>query len=267
MMDKERFSGLVGRDVPSRGETIRDQACAVNTSPIAQSKNDSQPVFGAKRWALNGDAFYGANDTHDRIPAGLYRCAMNPNVGPVLLKQTVKTDNLLELPDDAVASVLDEFNLFWTVEHKFRERGFVFKRGYLLWGPPGSGKTSGLQLMIKRLIDDHDGVVLFIDAPQDAAYCLQLLRSIEANRPVICVMEDIDALVHRYGENEYLALLDGEAQVDRICFLATTNYPERLDKRFVDRPSRFDTIKYVGMPTGAARKMYLENREPTLSKS
>ena len=45
----------------------------------------------------------------------------------------------------------------------------------------------------------------------------------------------------------------------------TTNYPERLDKRFVDRPSRFDTIKWIGMPSAAARKVYLQAKEPSLT--
>jgi hypothetical protein len=48
-------------------------------------------------------------------------------------------------------------------------------------------------------------------------------------------------------------------------FLASTNYPDRLDRRFVDRPSRFDTIRYVGMPTGAARRAYLKTKEPSLT--
>ncbi|MGH6791962.1 MAG: hypothetical protein ACRECF_04400 [Methyloceanibacter sp.] len=44
-----------------------------------------------------------------------------------------------------------------------------------------------------------------------------------------------------------------------------TNYPERLDKRFVDRPSRFDTVAYIGMPTAASRAAYLKAKEPSLS--
>jgi SpoVK/Ycf46/Vps4 family AAA+-type ATPase len=74
-----------------------------------------------------------------------------------------------------------------------------------------------------------------------------------------------DALIERHGENEFLALLDGEAQVDNIVFLSSTNYPERLDRRFVDRPSRFDTIKYIGMPSAGARHLFLNAKEPSLT--
>lgn len=222
------------------------------------------PAFSARRWAANDGVFYGANETYDAMPCGLYRCGMSPNVGPFLTKQNIETDNLLELPDDSSTRIIVEFGMFWKIGDKFRERGFLQKRGFLLWGPPGSGKTSCVHILIKRLIEDHDGIVLIIDEPGIASACLRMVRHVEPKRPIVAIMEDIDALIDRHGENLYLALLDGEAQVDNIVFVATTNYPERLDARFVDRPSRFDTIRYVGMPSSAARRVYLSAKEPSL---
>lgn len=127
-----------------------------------------------------------------------------------------------------------------------------------------SGKTSLLNLLINRIIQNQNGVVLFLDNPVCAARCLRMLRMIEPTRPIVAIMEDLDALVHRHGEHEYLALLDGEAQVDRVVFVSTTNYPEKLDRRFCDRPSRFDTVQYIGMPLAKARKAYLQAKEPDL---
>lgn len=232
--------------------------------PVPEPEQMSGIISGQRRWAANQDTFYGAAQTYDELPAGLYRCSVHPNLGPILLKQSVETDNLLELPDDAARSIIGEFEQFWKIAPSFVERGFLHKRGFLLWGPPGSGKTSAVHLLVQRLIRDYDGIVLLLDHPQIAAHGLQMIRNIEPKRPMIAIMEDLDALIQKFGENEYLALLDGEAQVDNIVFVATTNYPEMLDRRFVDRPSRFDTVRYIGMPSAAAREMYLSSKEPSL---
>jgi SpoVK/Ycf46/Vps4 family AAA+-type ATPase len=57
-------------------------------------------------------------------------------------------------------------------------------------------------------------------------------------------------------------MLDGETQIQNVVYVATTNYPERLDKRFVDRPSRFDTIRKIDMPNAEARKAYIKAKLP-----
>ena len=67
----------------------------------------------------------------------------------------------------------------------------------------------------------------------------------------------MDAIIDNYGEVSLLAMLDGEHQTDNVVYIATTNYPERLDARFINRPSRFDEIIKIGMPRAAARQYYL----------
>src|SRR5581483_10359657 len=91
-----------------------------------------------------------------------------------------------------------------------------------------------------------------------------VLRRIEPARPMISIMEDLDALVQRHGDHGFLALLDGETQISNVVHVATTNYPEYLDRRFVDRPSRFDTIMLVDMPAAEARRVYFKAKEPAL---
>lgn len=217
-----------------------------------------------RRWSYNGDTHWPASETTDRLDAGFYRFDHQPNIGPCVIRSSISVDNLIRLPDTAAAEVLSEFAQFWTLRERFAARGFLHKRGILLWGPPGSGKTSSLMQMAADIIAQHEGIVCQIENAALAGACLQQIRKIEPDRPIVALIEDLDALVNRHGENEYLSLLDGEAQVDRIVFVATTNYPERLDKRFVDRPSRFDTVRWIGMPTAAARRVYLQAKEPSL---
>lgn len=241
-----------------RGEIANAPDAAVAASKENDPRFDGGYTDGVRRWAASDTYFWAAKQTFDELPAGLYKCGEAPGIGCYLDKQPVRTDTLLVLPDEVSATVLSEFTQFWTLKKSFLEHGFLHKRGFMLWGPPGSGKTSLIQLMIQTIIEKMNGIVVYIDHPQIASRCLQMARKVEQDRPFICVLEDLDALVEKWGENEYLSLLDGESQVNNVIFVATTNYPEKLDKRFVDRPSRFDTITYVGMPNSDARKAYFE---------
>lgn len=68
--------------------------------------------------------------------------------------------------------------------------------------------------------EDYNGIAILIERPQYAVSCLQVLRSVEPDRQAIGILEDLDALVENHGESQYLALLDGESQVDRMIYVA-----------------------------------------------
>jgi len=264
MSEEQEFFESVGTS------KSKNAGVATSTQPTADEHGENVLITNVgsySAWAQIDNAFHGVAQTHSNIPSGVYRCEVSSRVGPLLYKQVVSTDNLFQLPDSASQDVIKEIIKFRNLKDNFKKYGYLHKRGILLWGPPGSGKTATVNLLSNLIINEENGIALFIDHPGAASQCLQLVRRIEPNRPIVAIFEDIDALVERYGENEYLSLLDGEAQVDNIVFVATTNYPERLDKRFVDRPSRFDTIKYVGMPNEAARRFYLLNKLSALPKS
>jgi hypothetical protein len=235
-----------------------DECVEVNSNPAGSTEH------AERRWAANDEKFWACSATYDNLPPGLYKPKHSNNIGYFVERQIVDTDDLLLLPDSDSEAVVSEIERFWELKPQFESRGFIHKRGILLWGDPGSGKTSTIQLVIKNIIESG-GIALFIDHPQTSTSCLQMIRRIEPSRPIIAIMEDFESLVREYGDAEYLAMLDGESQVGYVAFVATTNYPEKLDKRFIDRPSRFDTIKKIPMPTPNAREHYFTHKEPSLT--
>lgn len=221
-----------------------------------------KPPAGVRRWSIRGDAWYAFGDTADTLERGLYETGDSP-FGFFLKRKRLVTDDLLRFPDSATAAVLAEIELFWQRKEEFSKRGLLHKRGVLLWGPQGSGKTACV-VHLSEAIVQLGGIAVYLDCPDEAASCLAMIRQIEPDRPIVGLLEDIDTLIETYGESAYLSLLDGESQVGNIMFVATTNYPEKLDKRFLDRPSRFDTVQYVGMPSAELRRAYLHAKEETL---
>lgn len=236
---------------------------SVTAAPDQPSSPNVNVMSDAKMWAVRGEDYFPCEQTVPSLPPGQYAIGHSENRGLYFIKKKVCLDNLLVFPDSASDDVLSEIEYFWEQEHAFRKFGFLWKRGILLWGPAGSGKSSILQLLSQKIVD-RGGFSVYVDVPSIDARGLEILRRIEPIRPIVVMIEDIDAIVRRHGEAETLALLDGELQIDNVTFVSTTNYPERLDKRLINRPSRFDIVKKVGMPSATARRVYLEHKHPDL---
>src|SRR5581483_11494126 len=110
-----------------------------------------------------------------------------------------------------------------------------------------------------RDIVNMGGVVINFSNPDVFMMGMRTLRQIQPDVPVIVIMEDVDAILEHYNESSVLNILDGADKIDNTVFIATTNYPEELSDRIVDRPSRFDKRFKVPMPDAKVRAFYLEH--------
>ncbi len=264
----------VGQDIDDMREfskKVHGNVKAFNVSQTAVEVDPPLPLHSdvkmtdVKMWAVADDAYIGCESSINELPAGPYLIRISADKGVYFKKHTISTDDLLPLPDSASSEIIDQLKRFWLLEEHFRSFGFLWKRGILLWGPPGSGKTSTIHLTSKDVISKN-GLTIFIEDPPVAILGLQILRKIEPKRKIVVILEDLDAMATHH-QSSLLALLDGENQIDNVVYIATTNYPERLDNRFINRPSRFDVIKKIGMPNPSARRMFLENKNTRLRKN
>ena len=249
-------------------ESDTDQRTLADAETIDESVLEATLEKTSTYWTstADGSLFWSTNNVQESLPPGLYKCVYTEKTGYSFQKLIVSTDDLIPLPDTASAQIVSEIDKFWTLKSAFKQRGFLHKRGVLMYGEPGSGKTASIQLLIQKMINEG-GMAIYADDPHVLTSSLQMLRRIEPERRVIVILEDFETLTDRQNrENEWLSVLDGEAQIDDVVFLATTNYIDKLDKRFTDRPSRFDLVAPVPMPGVIARALFLEHKEKTLSK-
>lgn len=216
-----------------------------------------QNPFTRRQWARAGGNYTLIGDTTDILPPGFYDISVDQAGTLFFIPIRPRTDKLLRFPDAATDEIISEIETFWTREKTFSDYGLPFKRGILLYGPPGSGKTSTLQLLARDVVD-RQGIVL-IYQPELFVPAYRQLRNIQPDTPVVVLMEDIDATIKRHNESTILNTLDGADTIHKTVFVATTNHPEELGERIVNRPSRFDRRILVADPSDAARRMYIED--------
>ena len=214
---------------------------------------------------LQDEEFVPSFKSVDQVPSGIYELQYNRNVSQITLKkQPFKTDELYQLPSYEIQDILKDIQDFWDRRDKYREYNFVHKRGILMYGEPGCGKSGIIQLIAKQLIENN-GIIINIKDQDDVDFFIDFIatfRKIEPNRPLIVLLEDLDSIAgeSNYSTSKLLNILDGVKQIEDVVYIATTNYPEKLQERITNRPSRFDRRYKVELPNEEIREAYIGHK-------
>ena len=219
---------------------------------------NDEKITTYNQWSTSdGVHFLPTSTTIKTLVPGVYDIKSSQANGIYFEKIPVITTGIIRFPETNLEKIVIEIQKFWEREDIFREYKLTYKRGLMLYGPPGSGKTSALQLVMRDVIDRGGVVINFANASVFLAG-IRKFREIQPDTPIVVLMEDIDSILENNSETEVLNVLDGVNQIDKAVFLATTNYPESLGDRIINRPSRFDKRFKIGHPNPESRRMYLQ---------
>lgn len=228
-------------------------------------KKDSEKglVMAASQWSdVNGCIVTAAN-TFSKLEPGYYTLHSSQTLGMYFYKENIESNKLYRLPNIATDIILNDISKFWTLEETYKKYHRVFRRNYLLYSAPGTGKSSLINLMCRELIDKYKGIVFSLNCAWDIEAfpdAVRRVRKIEPDRKIIAIIEDIDTFAHGNSELNTLLLniLDGNLKLSGIVTIATTNHIELLEDRYTNRPSRFDRVVEFPLPNAESRKMFIE---------
>ncbi|CCG02128.1 AAA ATPase [Blastococcus saxobsidens DD2] len=144
--------------------------------------------------------------------------------------------------------------------HKARllAAGQHLKRGVLLYGPPGVGKTHTVRYLMSSLRD-----TTVIQLTGNALHLIAEACSVaRALQPAMVIVEDVDLIAEDRGMHpgqhpllfQLLNEMDGLAEDADVVFVLTTNRADLLEPALAARPGRVDQAVALDLPDGAARR-------------
>ncbi|KAI0064556.1 mitochondrial chaperone BCS1 [Artomyces pyxidatus] len=147
----------------------------------------------------------------------------------------------------------DDVKAFLGRREWYADRGIPYRRGYLLHGPPGSGKSSFIQALAGSL--SYDICLLNLSERGLTDDKLNYLLSNAPERSFILI-EDVDAAFNKRVQTSedgyqsavtfsgFLNALDGVASGEERVIFLTTNHLEKLDAALI-RPGRVDLAMLI----------------------
>jgi hypothetical protein len=151
---------------------------------------------------------------------------------------------------------------------RLRASGQHLKRGLLLYGPPGVGKTHSVRYLLSELTG-----TTVVELTGETLHGIREACSVARTlQPAMIVIEDVDLIAeersHYGGETPLLFTLlnemDGLDEDADVVFLLTTNRADLLEPALASRPGRVDQAVHIEVPGREARRRLIELYRGTL---
>jgi hypothetical protein len=166
------------------------------------------------------------------------------------------------LPDPVLTRI--ERHALGVAEHReaLLAVGQHLKRGLLLFGPPGTGKTHTTRYLLGRMTG-YTRLVLTGRALAAVGALTELARDL---LPAVVVLEDVDLVAEERSMGpaanpvlfDLLDAMDGAAPDADLLFLLTTNRSDLLEPALAARPGRVDVAVEIALPDAPARERLLK---------
>lgn len=165
--------------------------------------------------------------------------------------------------------VEDRVDTFFNKLDVYAKLGVDPRRGILLYGPAGTGKSTVISKISQKYSQLKDTAVVLwpsdkFEARDVKDFLSQFSYSKHQINKLILVIEDLGGAEQnsgpRYSESSLLSLLDNVERTFTIptVIIATTNFPEMFLENLTNRPQRFDDVIEVKRPEAEARSKFLE---------
>ena len=254
------------------GQVAHD-AIGMNGADLASVMNEAALLAArARRRAIEQEDLSAALARIREAPERQRRLAVRDrSIGQSLLGAERNTFADVAGLDDAVEE-LAEVREYLADPARFERMGARIPTGYLLSGPPGSGKT----LLARAVAGEANASFIsaagteFVEVfvGEGAGRVRDLFAQARATAPAVVFIDELDAIGTRRGGisdhseraqtlNQLLVELDGFTGRSGVIVMAATNRPDILDPALV-RPGRFDRTIALDLPDREARRAILD---------
>lgn len=228
--------------------------------PMQQDSEDVE----YSTWIATGDDYIPAVNLRceDNLPAGLYACTYSNNdyhLSPI----PIDSDELYVFSDSLHEIILDEIKQFWDKKEVYKKYNLCHRRGVLLEGGPGTGKSSLITQITQHVIS-LNGVIFTVRNVSEfqllPIVLKSIFRKIEPDRPVITIIEDVDKIIENMGgDNLLLDFMDGKQSINNHLIILTSNNTSELSDALL-RPSRIDLRYQLKNPSEKIRREYFHHK-------
>lgn len=145
-----------------------------------------------------------------------------------------------------------------------KTEGLSIRRGVLLSGPPGDGKSTAIECFVNDIAGE--ATIIIVEAVEHIRAVYHLAQMLA---PAVVILEDLD-LMTKSRENPYafaikddvtgelLQVLSGGSAYADIITIATTNHPQAIDEALSKRAGRFNVHIRMGYPSDADKQCILD---------